>query len=87
MAAQIECEKNYSFPDSVASRGFCFGFCCDFFYGFWCGCGCHGVAYPCAYGHYGYEDYGDWCGDEPVLDVLGCAEVYDVCYVGVVEEQ
>ena len=50
-------------------------------------CGGHCPAYPCSYGHYAYERYGDWGGDEPVLDVFGSAEVYDVGDVGVVEEQ
>jgi hypothetical protein len=71
----------------AALCGFCFGLGCDFSYGFWWGCGCHGVSDPRAYGQYGYEGYGDWGGDEPVLDVFGRAEVYDVGDVGVVEEQ
>jgi hypothetical protein len=75
------------FLDSVALCGFYFSFCGDFFYRFRWRRGCHGVAYPCSYGHYGYEGYGYWSGDEPVLDVFGCAEVYDVGDVGVIEEQ
>jgi hypothetical protein len=79
--------KERRFLGSVALRGFCLGLGCDFFYGFGWGCGCHGVSDPRAYGKYGYEGYGDWGGDEPVLDVFGCAKVYDVGDVGVVEEQ
>jgi hypothetical protein len=62
----------------------CFGG--DFFYGFWWGCGDHCPAYPCSYGHYAYERYGDWGGDEPELDVCGCAEVEERDDVGIVEE-
>ncbi len=55
----------------------CLCFCLGggFFDGGWWGRGDHGPADPCSYGHYGYEGYGDWGGDEPELDVCSCSDI------------
>ena len=78
--------KNSYFVEVMSFLGLCFCLGGDFFDGFWWWCGGHCPAYPCSYGHYAYERYGDWGGDEPELDVCGWAEVEEGDDVGIVEE-